>query len=202
MSIFTAIINWALAIIGATGYLGLFLAMMLESAGVPIPSEVVLPFAGFLAASGKFSLILVIVVATTANLTGALIFFTIGYFGGTRFLRKYGHFLFIREKEISRMERWLDRHGGKVAFFSRMLPGVRTYSSLVIGSGRSKLWTFITYTFLGSVIWNSIWAYLGYYTGSRWEIFGPYVRKFDYLILGLVIAYIVIFFIRHFRKKN
>ena len=100
------------------------------------------------------------------------------------------------------MERWLDRHGGKVAFFSRMLPGVRTYSSLVIGSGRSKLWTFITYTFLGSVIWNSIWAYLGYYTGSRWEIFGPYVRKFDYLILGLVIAYIVIFFIRHFRKKN
>lgn len=197
-----SIASWALNLISATGYAGLFIAMALESAGVPIPSEVVLPFAGFLSSTGRFSLVFVIIATTLANLTGSVIFYFIGYYGGTAFLRKYGHLLLIHDSEISKMEHWFQKHGGKVAFYSRLFPGVRTYSSLVIGAGKSNLPIFVGFTLLGSVFWNSLWSFMGYFAGNRWNVFAPYVRKFDYLIIAGVLIFIVIFFVRHFHKAK
>jgi membrane protein DedA with SNARE-associated domain len=201
-TIIEKIAEWALNLISSTGYAGVFITMAIESAGIPIPSEIVLPFSGFLASTGRFNIYLIVIVATTANLLGSLVFYWIGYFGGTKFLKRYGRYLLVHEPEIYRLEKWLERHGGKVAFFSRMLPGVRTYSSIVIGSGKSKLPTFIGYTILGSVIWNSIWTYLGFYAGSRWDQFAPYMKKFDYLIVAVIIVAVVWFFAKHIHREK
>lgn len=196
------IANWALNLIGHTGYVGIFGTMALESAGIPIPSEVVLPFSGFLASTGRFSIILIVIISTLANLTGSLVFYYIGYYGGTKVLRRYGRYLLIHEPEIFRLEKWLERHGGKVVFFSRMLPGIRTYSSLVIGAGKSRIMAFIGYTILGSAIWNALWTYLGYYTGNRWDQFGPYMKKFEYLIAAIIVIAVIWFFTHHIHLKR
>ncbi len=199
-NILETIVTWALNLINTFGYSGLFFTMALESAGIPIPSEVVVPFAGFLASSGRFDFWLVALVATLANLTGAIIFYFVGYYLGTAFLHKYGKYILMHKDDIEKMDRWLQSHGGRVAFFSRLIPGMRTFSSLVIGASEVRFPIFFWYTLFGSLVWNLPWAYAGYVTGNHWNQFQPYVRRFDYVIGAIMVVAIVIFVSRHFRK--
>lgn len=201
-SIFENIVTWALHLINTLGYTGLFIAMFLESAAIPIPSEVVVPFGGFLASSGRLDFWVVVLVATLANLAGSLLLYSIGYYGGQTFLHRYGKYILMHRDDIEKMDRWLQHYGGRVAFFSRLIPGTRTFSSLVIGAGDVNLKTFFWYTLFGSFTWNLPWTYAGYVAGSRWQEFQPYVRRFDYLILGIILAAIAIFIIRHIKKLS
>ncbi len=190
---------WGLSLTSHFGYFGLFVAMTLESAAVPIPSEVVVPFGGFLASTGQFNFWLVVLAATLANLVGSLLLFSVGYYIGLPVLRRFGKYVLIHQRDIERMEYWLQKYGGRVAFFSRVIPGTRTFSSLVIGAGEVRLSIFIWYTLVGSFIWNLLWTYLGYIAGQRWNQFGPYVRKFDYLVGAVIVIAFVAYIVRHLR---
>lgn len=196
------IVSWALGIVSHFGYAGIFATMTLESAAVPIPSEVVLPFGGFLAASGELSFWSVVLVATAANLVGAVVLFYVGYLGGRPVLEKYGKYVLIHQKEVVKIENWLGKYGSRVAFFSRLLPGIRTFAPFVIGMGEMKIFKFGAYTLVGSFIWNWALAYVGFKAGANWDILRPYFHKFDLVLAGLVVIGIIVFISKHLNKKH
>lgn len=196
------ILSWAVALVAKFGYGGIFLTMALESAAIPIPSEVVLPFAGFLASSGKLSFWLIILAASLANLTGAVAIYWVGVCGGRPLLKKYGHYLLISEYEISKVEKWMDHYQEKAAFISRLLPGVRTFSSLLFGAVRTNFKKFVGYTLAGSFLWNLALAYIGLVTGDRWGTLRPYFQKFELAIAAVILILIIIFLYRHFKKNR
>jgi membrane protein DedA with SNARE-associated domain len=196
------IATWAVELIAKTGYTGLFVTMALESAAIPIPSEVVVPFGGFLASEGRFNFAWVVLVVTLANLTGSMLLYFAGVFGGRPLLERYGKYVLIHRADIEKMDFWLQKYGKRVAFFSRLLPGMRTFSSIVIGAGGIKFPIFFWYTLIGSLVWNLLWAYAGYLAGANWNQFQPYVRKFDFLIIFLIAAGIIYFVWRHIKKNR
>ena len=195
------IVRWALGIVSHFGYVGIFITMTLESAAIPIPSEVVLPFGGFLAANGEFSFWSVVFVATAANLIGSVILYYVGFWGGRPVLNKYGKFVFIHEREVVKIENWLRKYGTRVAFFSRLLPGVRTFAPFVIGMGEMKIFKFGAYTLAGSFIWNGVLAYVGFKAGANWDVLRPYFHKFDLVLAGLVVVGIVFFIYKHVKRR-
>ncbi len=194
--------SWALHLIQQSGYVGIFVTQALESALVPIPSEVVLPFSGFLAATGRLTLAGVIATATLANTLGALVIYIIGKRYGRGILERFGHYFLIHADDIKRVDGWLVKHGAGTAFFSRLLPGVRTFSSIVLGAAQIPLRQFILYTLAGSLIWNGVLAYVGYAVGDNWNFLQPYFKKAE-LIIALAILLAVVLFVRsHLRRRH
>lgn len=206
--IITAITHLIISVIDKTGYFGIFLLMAAESALIPIPSEVTMPFSGFLAISGRFNLYLVIFVGAFANLVGSLLAYWLGFWAEEHMLRgwikRYGRFILISEHEYDRAERWFRKYGEKIVFFSRILPVVRTFISLPAGIAEMNIWKFSYLTFLGSLIWSAFLTYIGFALGKNWNSLEPYYRKFEYAIvivgLGLVIFYIY-HKLKHFKKR-
>lgn len=174
--------------------------MTLESALIPIPSEVTMPFAGFLASSGKLSLIGIILAGAIGNLIGSLIAYGIGYYLEetviVALIRKYGKFILISKHEYDRAMHWFNKYGNKIAFFSRLLPAVRTFISLPAGLSEMNIWTFSIYTFLGSLIWSTFLAFVGFYMGENWVSIEVYYRKFEFLI-GAVFIVGILWYINH-----
>jgi len=187
-------------LIQSTGYLGVFILMTLESALIPIPSEITMPFAGFLVQQGKLNLYVVILAGAFANLSGSLIAYTLGYYLEEtvilKLIDKYGKFILISRKEYDQSIHWFRRYGESVAFFSRILPGVRTFISLPAGLSEMSVWKFSIFTFLGSLIWSTFLTLVGVYFGSKWAILEPYFRKFN---IALVIIFIlaILWYINH-----
>lgn len=199
------IIVWALGLVSKFGYGGIFFTMMLESAAIPIPSEVVLPFGGFLASSGQLNFWLVVLVATLANLVGSLILYWIGFFGGQPILERYGKYVLIHRDDLAKLGYWLGKYGAKLAFVSRLLPGVRTFSSVVLGAGRLNFNSFFWYTLSGSFIWNLPLTYAGLIMGENWNLLRPYFHKFDLIIAALIVVAVILFIFKHvhrFRKLS
>jgi membrane protein DedA with SNARE-associated domain len=178
--------------------------MGLESALIPIPSEVTMPFSGYLASTGALNIWTVIIVGTIANLAGSLIAYYIGYFIEETVLlsliRKYGKFILVSEKEYRHAEHWFQKYGDKIIFVSRLLPAVRTVISLPAGVFRMDIKKFIIYTTLGCFIWSTFLAYIGYYMGENWQALEPVYRKFEYVILAIAIFGGIYFVIRKIRK--
>lgn len=170
----------------------------MESAAIPIPSEVVIPFSGFLVASGKFGLWGIVGVSTLANLTGSIILFLIGRSGGRWILERYGKYILISKNDLNIADRWFSKHGAATVFFGRMLPIVRTFISLPAGIAKMGLARFALFTFLGALPWNFTLAYIGYVAGENWNILEPYFKKFD-IIIGILIGGLVIWY---FTKKH
>ena len=165
--------------------------MTLESALLPIPSEVTMPFAGYLAQTGILSLPLVILVGAIGNLVGSLIAYAIGYFLEEkvilRLVEKYGKFILLSKHEYVRAVDWYKKYGSGITFFSRLLPAVRTFISLPAGLAQMNIWKFSIFTFLGSLLWSSVLAYIGYYLGKHWESIAPIYNKFQLVIVVLVV---------------
>ncbi len=187
-------------LIQQTGYVGVFILMALESALIPIPSEVTMPFAGFLVQQGKLNLYLVILVGAFANLVGSLVAYGLGYYLEETvilgLIKKYGKFVLVSTKEYEHSMHWFRRYGDSVAFFSRILPAVRTFISLPAGLSEMNIWKFSIFTFLGSLIWSTFLTLVGVYFGSKWAILEPYFRKFNIaLVILFVIA--VLWYINH-----
>ena len=182
------------------GYFGLFILMTLESMIAPIPSEVVMPFAGFLIADGKFTWIMVLVFSSLGSLFGSLLSYWIGLFGGRKFILKFGKYLFLDEGHLRWSEDFFNKHGEKTIFISRFIPIVRHLISIPAGIGRMHLKKFILYTVLGASIWNMFLVYLGFKLKQRWELIHEYSSQLDIIagiILILIIGYIIYKHLKH-----
>lgn len=208
--IITLLTSFIIQVIEAGGYGGIFLLMGLESALIPIPSEVTMTFAGYLASIGKLNLYGIIIVGGVANLAGSLVAYGLGYWGGEglvkNLIRKYGKWLLISEHEYEKSEKWFKKYGDKVVFFSRVLPIIRTFISLPAGVYRMPLWPFIWLTLVGSLIWSAFLTYVGFVLGKNWHALEPYYRKFEYVIVAVVVI-VVGHYLYHkikkvFRKKQ
>jgi membrane protein DedA with SNARE-associated domain len=186
--------------IATIGYPAIFVLMLLESALIPLPSEVTMPFAGFLAGRGLFSLPIVIFIGATGNLIGSLLGYGLGYWtqetGIRAILKKYGCYVLVTTDDYDRAVRWFDTHGELIAFTSRMLPIVRTFISLPAGVARMNVLTFSTFTFIGSLIWSAILAVLGYKLGENWPVLGSYFHQFD-LLFAAFFFILVLWYVYH-----
>ena len=184
--------GFIIQIIHSTGYIGIFILMTLESALIPIPSEVTMPFAGFLVHSGSLSFPLVVLAGTVGNLIGSLLAYALGYFleetAILNLIDKYGKFILLSRHEYTRAVHWYQKYGNSITFFSRLLPAVRTFISLPAGLSEMNIWKFSLYTFLGSLFWSIILTYIGFFLGSKWNTIGPYFSKFHLVIGGVLIA--------------
>jgi len=196
--IITTISSWALNIIDTIGYNGIFFLSLIESAGIPVPSEIVLPFSGFLSFTGRFNFWVVVVTATLANYAGSVILYYIGKCGGRWILEKYGRYILISNHDLVIGDMWFHRHGAKVTFWGRLLPIVRTFISLPAGVMRMNFKKFSLYTFSGALPWNAALAYVGYITGDNWDILKKYFHIADYVIAILVIFFVILFI---YKKK-
>lgn len=180
-----------ISVISSTGYIGIFLLMTAESALIPIPSEVTMTFAGYLASIGKFNLFTVIFVGAFANLVGSWLAYWLGYWGERTIvlnvIKKYGKYILISEHEFEKSEKWYRKYGEAITFFSRILPVVRTFISLPAGIAKMNFWRFTLFTFVGSLIWSALLAYIGFALGKNWNSLHPYYQKFEFVIVGATI---------------
>ncbi|OGY45627.1 MAG: hypothetical protein A2744_02975 [Candidatus Buchananbacteria bacterium RIFCSPHIGHO2_01_FULL_44_11] len=189
-------------VIGVTGYFGVFVLMLLESCGIPIPSEIIMPFAGFLVNSGQMAFWPLALVGALGNLAGSLLAYWIGLRGGRPWLEKYGRYFFIAQHDLDTAEKWFSRYGELTVFASRLLPVIRTYISFPAGVAKMDLKKFSFYTFAGALPWSALFAWLGIKMGKNWQLIQETLHNFDLAILVLVIAFIGWYFWRHYQQKR
>lgn len=182
-------------IINALGYPGVFILMTLESAGIPFPSFITMPFAGSLISHGKFNFFLLILIGTLGNLTGSLLAFWFGWWGQEAFVRKiikkWGKYILITESKFNQSEEWFRKYGEPVVFFARLIPVVRAFISLPAGIAKMNLKRFIVYTTTGSFLWSLFLTYIGMILGNNWRKIEDYFHKLD---LVIIIALLLLFF--------
>ncbi len=186
--------NYAINLIESLGYWGVFLGMTLESACIPIPSEVIMPFAGFAVYDGKLTLLGITLVGTLGNLFGALIAYFVGLKGGRPFLERYGKYILITPSKLDLADAWFEKYGHEAVLISRVLPIIRTFISLPAGIARMDLKKFIIYTFFGSLPWVFALGYIGVLLGPSWPVIESYFRYLDILVVVgilVVLAYVV-----------
>lgn len=195
--------SWIIHFIGALGYFGVFLLMTLESALIPIPSEVTMPFAGSLVSSGQFNFWIIVIIGTLGNLFGSLLAYWLGAWGQEAVVRKvivkYGKYFLISEHEYNRSESWFRNHGEGIVLLSRVLPVLRTFISLPAGVAKMNLKKFIVYTVVGCFVWSYILTQIGVVLGNNWNSLEVYFRKFDLVIVVAAGAVVLWFLWKKFR---
>lgn len=174
--------------------------MVLESACLPVPSEIIMTFSGFLVFAGQFNFWLVVLAGACGNLFGSLIAYLLGLMGLRKVFEKYGKYILVSEKDLERADRWFIKYGPGTAFFSRFLPLVRTFISLPAGIARMDMKKFIFYTIAGSFAWSVFLTYIGFQLGENWQTIETYFRQFN-ILAGAIIVFLVLWFVKkHFRK--
>jgi membrane protein DedA with SNARE-associated domain len=200
--IFAFIGSFALSTISQLGYAGIFFLMMLESMIVPVPSEFVMPFAGFLVSQGSFNGVLVIIASTFGSITGSLIFYYLGKTKGHKLVEKYGKYVLVDTEDIKKTEAWFNKRGDLTIFLARLIPVVRHLISLIAGFGNMNVKKFTIYTILGAALWNSILTYLGILLGQYWNEVSQYVEQLDVGIVILLVIGCLYFAYRHIIRKK
>jgi len=200
--LFGALGSFALTTISTFGYGGIFILMMLESMVLPVPSELVMPFAGFLIEKGSFTFPLVIIASTLGSITGSLIFYYIGKTGGHALVERYGKYVLINHEDVRKTEAWFNKRGDLTIFFARLIPVVRHLISIIAGIGKMNVKKFTLYTVIGAGLWNGILAYLGFILGQHWEEVNRYTDQISLVIVILIVAFIVYFVYRHLKKRK
>jgi membrane protein DedA with SNARE-associated domain len=184
---------------GGGGYAAVFALMVLESACIPIPSEITMPVAGLLASQGSLSLPLVIADGVLANLVGSLISYAVGRSGGRALLLRYGRYVLIKPHDVERADDWFARHGPSAVFFSRVLPVIRTFISLPAGVAKMDIRKFSVLTVLGCLPWVTVLAVAGYYLGANWEKVLTYTRPLEYVVLAAAVVVVALWLFRRIR---
>ncbi len=187
------ILEFITSLISSWGYAGIFVTMTLESALIPVPSEIVIPFAGFLASTGEMNIWVIVLVSSLANVVGSLIAYFIGKYLGRGFIERYGKYVLLNMGHLRTIEKWFDKYGSLTVLFSRMLPLVRTVNALPAGMGKMNLTKFCLFTFIGSIPWNLALVLVGYVLKENWTILEKYSLYID--ILAVFIAAGVIYYI-------
>jgi membrane protein DedA with SNARE-associated domain len=200
--IFAFIGSFVLSIISQLGYAGIFFLMMLESMIVPVPSEFVMPFAGFLVAQGSFNVVLVILVSTLGSMTGSLLFYYIGTTGGLTLVQRYGKYVLVDTEDIKKTEAWFNKRGDLTIFLARLIPVVRHLISLIAGIAKMNVKKFTIYTIFGAALWNGILTYLGLFLGQHWDKVSQYMENLDLVIVILLIVGCLYFVYRHLRRAK
>jgi membrane protein DedA with SNARE-associated domain len=190
------LIEWVNSIIIAIGYPGIMFFMFLESTMVPVPSEIIMPFAGYLVAQGKLSFWLIVVLSGVASLLGSWLSYAIGYYGGIPLIKKWGKYVLLDESRLKWTEKWFRKYGEKTIFFSRFIPVVRHLISLPAGIGKMNLFKFSVYTFIGATIWNTFLLYLGFVLGANYLLIHKYSQMLDWVVLVLI-AIAVVYYVWH-----
>jgi membrane protein DedA with SNARE-associated domain len=192
---------YAINLINELGYGGLAFGLIIDSAGIPIPSEVLVPAAAILAKEGRFNLPLMMTVATLAQTLGAVIAYYIGLRGGLPFIRKYGKYVLISNRELNLTHRWFERYGEGLTFVGRCMPIVRGYIGFVGGIAEMPFKRFLAASFLGSLTWTIILTVLGYMVADNVHKIEEMVRPFS-IIIALGLAFGLVYFIIHRIRSN
>jgi len=186
------------------GYLGIMLAMAIESACIPLPSEVIMPFSGFLVALGKLNFWLVTLFGAIGCLLGSTLAWWLGKNFGEDFIRRlirqWGKFIFIFEYELDEAICWFNKYGERIIFTSRLLPVVRTFISLPAGMVEMNYFRFALYTIIGSLIWSAALGFIGFKLGKNWQTVEKYFHQFDFLLI-LVFLSMGVFYFYHKIKR-
>jgi membrane protein DedA with SNARE-associated domain len=201
-SITDPIVNWAVDVVGDLGLPGIFLLMTPESAGIPIPSEATMLFAGFNVHEGKYSLFAAVAVGTIANVVGSWILYAVGYYGRTEVLLKHGRKIHITPERIAQSDRWFEQYGSAAVFFSRMLPIVRTFISLPAGVARMPFWKFTLFTFLGCLPWIFMLTFVGQQVGASWVDWKDKLHYVDYAVAAIIVLGVAYLGYRWWKKRG
>ncbi|MFH1182325.1 MAG: DedA family protein [Candidatus Woesearchaeota archaeon] len=200
--IFEQLSGFFVSIISATGYFGVFFLMVLESMVFPVPSELVMPFAGFLVADGKMNFWLAILASSLGSIVGSLVSYSVAYYGEKEVVHRFGRFLLLDKGELEWTEQWFRKKGSITILISRFIPVVRHLISLPAGLGRMNLKHFIAYTLIGATAWNAFLLFVGVKLRERWEIVHKYSSQLDVVVVALIAVAAAFYIYRHIRKHR
>ena len=193
--------GWIADLIDAFGALGVALLMALENLFPPIPSEIILPFTGFLVGRGELGFLPALVASTAGSLSGALILYALGRWGGRNLILRYGRLLRVKEADLDRAESWFDKYDEWVVLFGRMVPGVRSIVSIPAGMLRTPFLKFVLLTTAGSAAWNALLLGAGWYLGENWQQIEGFVGSLSNFVLVLVAVALVAAAIWWWRRR-
>jgi len=194
-NVIAALANFIISGISLFGYWGVAIMMAIESACIPLPSEIIMPFSGYLVYQGEFTLWGITLAGSIGCVVGSALAYWVGFYGGRPMVEKYGKYILISNHDLDISDRFFTKYGRSAIFFSRMLPVVRTFISLPAGIAKMNFWQFMLYTFAGSLPWCFALGYLGMKMGENWERLAVYFHKFD-LIIGVIFAAGIVWFVR------
>ena len=197
----SALGEFVVELISSLGYVGVFLAMAIESACIPLPSEIILPFTGYMVYLGHFDFWTATIAATLGNLFGGLVAYYVGVIGGRPFIQRYGHYFFIKEKELRWTERLFSRHGEVTVLVGRMLPVIRTFISLPAGIAKMNPLKMSIYKVLGALPWCMFLIIVGEKLGANWNSLKPLFHRMDIIILVLILGGIGYFLYKRIKRR-
>ena len=197
-----AVPAFIIGIIASTGYFGIAVLMAIGTACVPLPSEIVMAFSGYLVWQGRFDFWLTVLAGTIGCVIGSVVAYWAGYLGGRPLVTRYRRYLLISHNDLARADSWFEHYGDSAVFFSRFIPLVRAFISLPAGIAQMPFGRFCVYTFLGSVPWCLGLTYLGHRLGKRWEAASTYFHGFDTVIVVVVVAAVAWWIWRHIKHER
>jgi membrane protein DedA with SNARE-associated domain len=203
--IITILSGFIVATISTLGYSGIVLLMAIESACIPLPSEIIMPFSGYLVSTGELNLWGVAIAGAVGCVLGSLVAYWVGMYGGRPFIEKYGRYILLSRHDLDIADRWFGKYGEIIVFVSRLLPAIRTFIAFPAGVARMNLPRFVIYTFAGSLPWCLALAYVGQKLGEQWDkddTLKTWFHRFDFLI-GIAGALFIIWWVwRHIKHSR
>jgi membrane protein DedA with SNARE-associated domain len=192
--IITELSKFVISTISLMGYSGILLTMAIESACIPLPSEIIMPFSGYLVTTGQFTMLGVTLAGAVGNVLGSIVAYYAGVWGGRPFVERYGRYFLVSHHDLDVADRWFAKYGEAAVFFGRMLPVVRTFISLPAGIAKMNFPRFVIFTFIGALPWCYLLAYIGVRMGEEWDNLRGYFHQFD-VVIGIVLALAVGYFL-------
>lgn len=203
--IITILSHFIVATISAMGYGGVVLLMAIESACIPLPSEIIMPFSGYLVSTGELNLWGVSIAGAVGCVLGSLVAYWVGMYGGRPFIEKYGRFILLSRHDLDIADRWFAKYGEVIVFVSRLLPAIRTFIAFPAGVARMNLTRFVIYTFAGSLPWCLALAYVGQKLGEQWDKdprLKTWFHRFDFLIGIAGVLFVAWWIWRHVKHSR
>lgn len=193
------LVGWIIAVISTLGYGGIVLLMAIESACIPLPSEIIMPFSGYLVFKGEMTLWGVALAGAIGCVIGSIPAYYLGVYGGRPLVEKYGKWVLISHHDLKLADRAFEKHGEIIIFVGRLLPAVRTFIAFPAGIARMHMGRFIAYTFVGSLIWCWVLAFVGMKLGENWTSLKVYFHKFHIVLTIAAVVFLIWYVRRHLK---